>query len=143
MKVLIDTNVVIDALTDREPWAQAAQELLRMAAMGTVRCCVTASQVTDIFYLLGRGGLGAAAAKAALKKLAGVLTVVGVAPADVDDALASPMPDFEDALLACCAKRQKATYVVTRDAKGFQQSPVPALTPQALLDALGPNRAGA
>jgi len=137
MKVLIDTNVVIDALTARKPWADAAQALLRAAAMGKVQGHVTASQITDIFYLLRRGGLSAVDAKVALRKLVGVLTVVGISSGDVDAALDSTMPDFEDALLACCAERQRAEYVVTRNAKDFQQSPVPALAPQALLDKLG------
>jgi len=58
-----------------------------------------------------------------------VLTVVGVTSADVDNVLASPMTDFEDALLACCAMRLKALYIVTRDGNGFHQSPI-----QAFLD---------
>ena len=66
-----------------------------------------------------------------------VLIDANVIPADVQNALASDMPDFEDGLLACCAKRQNAKYIITRNEKDFEHSPVPALSPQIFLELTG------
>jgi len=133
MKVLIDTNVILDALLMRDQWAATAQELLRITAMDKVRGCVTASQTTDIFYILCRQGASEATGKAVIKTLIESVKVLDVTHADVQNALASDMPDYEDGLLAYCAKRQKVEYVITRNEADFAQSPVPALSPQAFL----------
>jgi len=135
MKVLIDTNVILDVLTGREPHVEHSAAFLRLC--GTrLTGCVAASQTTDIFYLLQREGMDAQAAKALVKKLTDNVKVVDINAADVQAALASDMTDYEDALLACCAKRQRASYIITRNEKDFKQSPSPALSPQAFLEQL-------
>ena len=134
MKVLIDTNIVLDALLDRTPWAATAQDVLRTAAMEKTKGYIAASQTTDIFYLLNRHGVDEATAKTIIKTLTESMKVSDVTPADVQNALASDMPDYEDALLAFCAKRQKAEYIITRNEKDFVQSPIPAISPQAFLE---------
>jgi len=136
MKVLIDTNVILDALMNRAPWAEAAQELLRVIAAGKIKGCIIASQTTNIFYLLHRQGMDEATVKTIIQKLSEAVSVVGVTPADVQEALTCPMPDYEDALLACCAKRQKAAFIITRNERDFKQSPVKALSPQAFIQQL-------
>ena len=138
MKVLIDTNVVMDALINREPWADAAQEILRAVAMEKIKGYIIASQTTDIFYLLCRQGADKATAKGIIETLMGSMMVMGVIPDDVNNALASDMLDYEDGLLACCAKRQKAEYIVTRNEKDFKESPVPAISPQTFLERFFP-----
>ena len=133
MKVLIDTNVILDVLTRREPHFAFSMAVLKLC--GTqVTGCVIASQTTDIFYLLRRFGKDAQSAKALINNLANNLKVLDSTAADVQNALASPMPDYEDALLACCARRQKAEYIITRNENDFQLSQVPALSPQVFLE---------
>jgi len=133
MKVLIDTNVILDVLTKREPHFEHSAAFLRLC--GTrITGCVAASQTTDIFYVLRREGVEAQAAVALLKKLTDNVKVVDTNAADVQAALASDMPDYEDALLACCANRQRAVCVVTRNEKDFALSPVRAISPKAFLE---------
>jgi len=133
MKVLIDTNVILDVLTRREPHFEQSAAFLRLC--GTrLTGCIAASQTTDIFYVLRREGMEARAAKALVKKLTDNVKVVDTNAADVQAALASDMPDYEDALLAYCAKRQRAACIVTRNEKDFKASPVSALSPQAFLE---------
>jgi len=133
MKVLIDTNVILDVLTRREPHFEQSAAFLRLC--GTrLTGCIAASQTTDIFYVLRREGIDAQAAKALVKKLTDNVKVVDTNAADVQAALASDMPDYEDALLACCAKRQRAACIVTRNEKDFKQSPVRVIAPQAFLE---------
>ena len=132
MKVLIDTNIILDVLTKRDPHYKFSSSFLKLC--GTrVTGCIAASQITDIFYILRRDGKNAVSAKNIVKKLTDNIKQVDVTAADVQNALASNMPDYEDALLAYCAKRQKADYVITRNEIDFKLSPVPALSPQQFL----------
>ena len=52
MRILADTNVIIDALTSREPWNKSAEEIFIMAANHTIEMYITASSATDIYYLI-------------------------------------------------------------------------------------------
>jgi predicted nucleic acid-binding protein len=132
MKALIDTNVILDVMTGREPHYEYSAAFLKLC--GTrITGLMSASQTTDIFYLLRREGKDAQSAKEIISKLADNVKIVDVTAVDVKNALASDMPDYEDALLAFCGKRRKADYIVTRNEKDFRQSPVPALSPQAFL----------
>jgi len=135
MKVLIDTNVILDVLHRREPHYGYSSAILKLCGM-QITGCITASQTTDIFYLLRRFGKDAEASKAHIKKLYDNLTVLDITAVDVQNALALEMADYEDALLACCARRYKAAYIVTRNEKDFQLSPVPALSPQMFLNSI-------
>ena len=133
MKVLIDTNVILDVLFQREPHFGHSAALLRLCG-GGLTGRIAASQTTDIFYLLGREGMDSQVAKGIIKALVANIKVVDINTTDVQAALASDMPDYEDALLACCAKRQHAAYIITRNEKDFKHSPIPALSPQAFLE---------
>jgi len=94
---------------------------------------ITASQTTDIFYLLRREKKSAAEAKAIIQKLVDNLTVADVTVADVKNALVSEIDDYEDALLAFCGKRRKADYIITRNDRDFKNSPIKAVTPEWLI----------
>ena len=133
MKALIDTNVILDALITRDPWAAAAQEILRTAAMDKFKGFITASQTTDIFYYLRRYGADVSTSKKIIKKLTASVKISDILPADVENALDSDMSDYEDGLLAYCAKRQKTDFIITRNKKDFVKSPVPAISPDEFL----------
>ena len=133
MKVLIDTNVILDVLTKREPHFKHSASFLRLCGRQVIGCII-ASQTTDIFYLLRRAGKGMQPAKDIIKKLTCNVRVLGITAADVQNALTADMPDYEDALLACCAKRQKMDYIITRNEKDFSQAQVPALSPHMFLE---------
>jgi len=132
MKILIDTNVILDVLVKRKPYAGESVSFLKLCGH-QITGCIATSQTTDIFYLLRRYGKDSDEAKDVIKKLSKNIKVLDVTAADVDNALASLMPDYEDALLACLAKRQKAKYIVTRNEKDFRQSPVQAVSPSLFL----------
>jgi predicted nucleic acid-binding protein len=132
MKVFIDTNVIIDVLTNREPHVDRSAAFLKLCGTG-VTGCITASQTTDIYYLLRRYGKDAVTARKIVKRLTDTVTVTDVTAKDVSAAFSLPMPDYEDALLAQCAKGTRADYLVTRNGKDFQASPVPALSPEEFV----------
>jgi predicted nucleic acid-binding protein len=133
MNVLIDTNVVLDVLGNREPFVQHSEAVLTLAAQNRIAAAITANTVTDIYYLLRKHLSDNEAVKTALMGLLELLDVIEVTKADCLKAFDLPMGDYEDALLACCAKRRDAEYIVTRNPKDFVNSPVEAITPGDFL----------
>lgn len=136
MKFLIDTNIILDALMKREPWFTAAEAVLLAVAEEKIEGCITASTVTDLYYLLHKHLRDKEKTKQALLGLMEIVGVADVTGADCEKAFELPMPDYEDALLAHCAKRHKADGIVTRNTKHFEGSPVKAFTPDELLKSL-------
>lgn len=133
MKALIDTNVILDVFTGRQPHYDASAAFLKLCGR-TVTGIVIASQTTDIFYLLRREGKDIADVKLVIQKLIDNIKVADVTVKDVRNALESDMPDYEDALLAFCGKRLNADYIVTRNETDFAKSPIPALSPQVFVE---------
>ena len=134
MKVMIDTNVVLDVLLKREPFFQASYEVMKRSALEQAEGFISATAATDIFYLLRKVLKDKQAAKDSLEKL---MHLVGFADAlgeDVNAAIASNMTDFEDALVSAIAARCRMDYIITRNTRDFRESPVKAITPQELLN---------
>ena len=136
MKLLIGTNIILDALMKREPWVESAAALLFAVAEQKMQGCITASTFTDIYYLLRKRIGSKEQAKQALLDLVAVLDVLDVSGTDCERAFELPMPDYEDALLAYCGKRHKVDYIVTRNLKHFKASPVKAVCPEEILKRL-------
>jgi len=137
MRILIDTNIILDALMERMPWARAAQDVLLAVAGDKAEGCITASSFTDIYYILRKHLKDKEQLKQMLLGLMSVIKVLDVNGADCEKAFYLPMTDYEDALLAYCAKRHKADYIVTRNEKHFAGSPVKAISPGDFLSAVG------
>lgn len=136
MNVLIDTNVIMDVLGKREPFVQDSAAILMLAAKGKLTASITANTVTDIYYLTKKYLLNHEAVKNALLSLFDILEVVDVTKVDCIKAFDLQMNDFEDALLAHCAKRVKADYIITRNVKDFKNSPVKTIAPKDFLSLL-------
>jgi predicted nucleic acid-binding protein len=133
MKILLDTNIIMDALQERQPFDAEAKELLRRAQGGGLTCCFTANAATDIFYLYSKAR-GVRSAKSALDFLLNAYGVVCVTQKDCLAALALPTDDFEDALCAVCAKKAEVDYIVTRDDDFLRRDlPVKTINPKELL----------
>jgi predicted nucleic acid-binding protein len=133
MNVLIDTNVVLDAMLSRSPFAEAAQKLFIMAAEEEINGYVTASSITDIYYLLNRHLHDNERCRQEIFKLIKIFGILDVTGSDCEKALELPMADYEDALLAACARRGKMECIITRNVKDFGGSPVRAVLPDDFL----------
>ncbi len=134
-RVLLDVNVVLDILLDRKPHVEASARVWAAIEKGKAEGFLAAHGVTIIHYLLRRER-GAAVARRILET---ILRVVGVAPVDgevIRRALELSWPDFEDAVAAAAAEASHCDALITRDPKGFPQSPVPVLAPEAAAAAL-------
>lgn len=118
---------------ERTPFDIDAKEILIRSQNGEITCLFTANAVTDIFYLYSKAR-NTQTAKAALDFLLTRYNVITVTREDCINALALPIDDFEDALVAVCAQKVDADHIVTRDDKFLRDnSPVKIITPKALV----------
>jgi predicted nucleic acid-binding protein len=114
MKVLVDNNVVLDAIVSREPFREAAESLILKVGTNELNGCITASSTTDIFYILKKMS-GTAKAKQSLFWLFSTFDILAVDEMLCRQALALPLNDFEDALLVACALRAGVDAIISRD----------------------------
>ena len=133
MRILIDTNVILDILQKREPFFADSYRVLREVIESDTECLISASSATDIFYMLRKSLGSAQAAKDQLEQLAQLVTFADVQGMDIHTALMRAMPDFEDAVVDAVAERSGASYIVTRNIKDFADSAVPAILPADFL----------
>ena len=132
LNVTIDTNIILDALLKREPWHTAAEKIILLSASKKITASITASTVTDIYYIISRK-IGKAQARETIVNISKLLDFTAVDRSDCLKALASDVEDFEDALLSVCAVKAKSKYIVTRNEKDFAVSKVSAITPDEFL----------
>lgn len=134
MRAVIDNNVIIDALKPDPQFEESAQQVLRLASVKAIDGFVSANSLTDIFYVL-RKEHGADKAKVMVQKLILILDIIGIDSIDCISALSLPMNDFEDALIAVCADKIKADFIVTRDKRFIkEETAVKAITPEQLIE---------
>jgi len=107
---------------------------MRAAAGEKIEGCITASTLTDIYYILRKHLRDEEKTKRTLVGLLSIINVLDVTGKDCEEALKLPMTDYEDALLAYCAKRHMVDNIITRDGKHFNGSPVKALSPEDFLE---------
>lgn len=132
MRLLFDTNVLLDVLLEREPFAEPAAALLSEVESGKLSGFVCATTVTTIHYLATKV-VGRARAKSEIRKLLSIVEVAGVNRGVLEEALESKVEDFEDAVLCAAARQASAQAVVTRDPRGFKGSVLPVYSPQEAL----------
>ena len=132
MKILVDTNVVLDVLLDRQPFSDPAVRLFSLIENSVVEAFLCATTVTTVDYLLNQS-LSNAEARDALRRLLELFEIAPVNRPVIEEALRSRMADFEDAVLAHSANLVGASVVVTRNTKDFKYSPVTALDSVEML----------
>ena len=131
MRVLIDTNVVLDFVLNRVPFADDAATLFQHIERQTFSAVVSASAVTDIFYLLNKEKVDAIAF---LKDFLLAVDVLGVDKTIIMYALYSGWTDFEDAVQAQVAIENDIDALITRNTKDYNKlKEIQVLTPAGLL----------
>ena len=134
MKILVDTNVIIDALTGREPYREDAEQIFIFSANQTADMYITASSATDIYYLVRKYLHNTEQAKSVMSKLYELFYILDVTAKDCKEALLSDMNDYEDAVISCCAAHNHMDYIVTRNIKDYEKSKIQAILPEVFLN---------
>ena len=118
MTVLLDTNVIMDALQERQPFDEEAKEILLRAQNAEFTCFFTDNAATDIFYIYSKAR-DLKSARQVLDFLLATYRIVSAAHEDCVNAMAIPIGDFEDALVSACAKKAGADWNTLPPAGGW------------------------
>lgn len=139
MRWLLDTDVLLDVLADREPWAGHSAGVLAHVERGRATGYAAAHAVTTLHYLLATRRDG----RTARRKTRLLLRLLEVVPVDEDrllQALDLPVSDYEDAVQVACAEKVGADVIVTRNAADFRGTDLAVRSPSELLARLGDDR---
>ena len=128
MKVLLDTNVLIDYFSKREPYYQDAYRLRIMHEFGDAELWAAIQSFSDIAYILRKDANTEALQNAFMNSLA-FLHVCSLDQNSLEAACKEKWLDFEDCLIEQCSRRIKAEFILTRDASGFSRSTATVLSP--------------
>ena len=135
-RLFLDTNVLIDVLRRRTGFWQEAMMALSLAKEGQVIASITALSLSDISYVLRKGG--ADEMLSFFTELRLCIDVASLGKEEVDRALADPLADFEDTLQWVAATSWKATHLITRNEKDFPKGgALKVMSPMTYLQSRG------
>ena len=135
MRVLFDTNVVLDVLLERHPFSETAAAILSRVEKGEVVGFLCATTITTIYYLVSKA-TSRNKANECIKKL---LTLFEIAAANrpvLETARDLNFKDFEDAIIYASALHSGCNCVVTRNIKDFSRTEIPVFSPEEFLKIL-------
>ena len=134
MKLLIDTNVVLDVLLRREPFFRTAAEVLNLTQRDEVREYVSASAITDIYYIANKQMKDRDAVRDLLKRLLMVVSVAAVSEREIQNALNLAWGDFEDSVQYSVALLNEMDGIVTRNPSDYQETNMRIWLPEQALE---------
>ena len=136
MRLLVDTNIIIDCLRKRQPYADAARLLIALGKLGELELWLSPTQMGDAYYLLSDGGKKILAPQVheELRRLREATRICYFGEQEIDEALRLEWPDFEDALVYEAARAVKADVLITRNKKDFEKSAIPVFDCAGFFD---------
>jgi len=139
MRVFIDVNVIIDVLVQREPFYSDSYKIIQLGLNGEFETLMSAGSFNNVYYVVKKGIKDAGIAREKIFLLSNMVKICKSTPEDITQAIILFIPDFEDAIIAAAAKREKADYIITRDEADFKNSPVPAINPSQFIKQFFPS----
>jgi predicted nucleic acid-binding protein len=135
VKVLIDTNIVLDLILEREPFIEAAIALFEQIEQGKLESYIAATTITNIFYII-RKMKGREVALAAIHRLLTGLQFCTVDRQTVETAFSLDLTDFEDSIQLACATIAQLDAIITRDHQDFMNSNIPVYSSTEIINQL-------
>lgn len=136
MKLLIDTNVVLDVLLKREPFCETAVNVLNLAKRNDVQEFISASAITDIYYISCRQLKNKGQVRGMLKNLLTIVSVAGVTEQEISNALGLEWNDFEDSVQYSVALLQEMDGIITRNPADYKASEIQVWLPEQALSVI-------
>lgn len=132
LRILVDTNILLDYLLEREHYGDMARTILKLCQKKKLFGCIAAHSVTNIFYIL-RKDFSIEERRGILLNICKIFRVEGIDIQKLQSALVNEeFNDFEDCLQAECAKSFQADYIVTRNLEDFKNSDIPCIGPEEM-----------
>lgn len=130
--VYVDSDVILDVLIDRDPFNFDANQVFAYAETGRFKLSTSPLCIANAHYVVAKK-IGNANSKTLLTTVLKLITVVDIPALVVQNAFASKVTDFEDALQVETAIHSGADIIVTRNIKDFRHSSIPVLTPSQFI----------
>ena len=134
-KILIDTNVILDIALKREPYYKKSSELIRVIERKQIPSFITATTITDIYYIAKKTKSHETAIEF-IKNLLQLIDIAGVEKQIILNALNSDIKDFEDAIQENAAKEYNIEIIITRNEGDFVNSSLTIYSPEKYLETL-------
>ena len=134
MNVLIDTNIVLDILLQREPYYENAVSISILSEKGYISSFISASAVTDVFYIAKKELKNIDIVCELLKNILSIIHIASVTENSIHEALDLEWDDFEDAVQYISGKNVSADYIITRNPKDFNNSLINIISPEEFLN---------
>jgi predicted nucleic acid-binding protein len=131
-KLFVDTDVVLDLLSARQPHYKFAAELFSLADIESVRLYVSSLTFANVHYVLSKQ-LSASESRKLLLRFKTLVTVLPINDKIIELALSSSFADFEDAIQFYAAIENNVSILLTRNLKDFKKATIPVMTPQQYL----------
>lgn len=135
MRILFDTNIILDIALNRNPYFIESSQAFRSIDRKNVQGYSSANTITDIYYIAKRQ-VGHDTAISFIIELISIVDIVGIDKAIIIDAVNLDFKDFEDAIQAASAEFAGIDYILTRNLSDFTLSQVPAISPSEFLSKL-------
>ena len=133
MKILIDTNVMMDVLFARDPFLADSITVLHMCEEDFAEAVVTSKTLMDVYYFLRKYLKSEKEARKVIRKIMSMVTVCDIKTEYLEDAFAAGNDDYEDAVQASCAKAEGCSMIISRDKKHYEGVGVKCLTPSEFV----------
>ena len=130
MRLLLDTNVILDILLERADFYNDALDMMEKAISKGDHLYLSSSVATDIYYIVRRNRKSKERALQCIKAISSILTFAEVNESTILSATLSKIDDYEDAVVDMVAKSVNADFIVTRNVKHFKYSKNKAITPK-------------
>ncbi|MEG6615177.1 PIN domain-containing protein [Peptococcaceae bacterium 1198_IL3148] len=127
---------MLDVLLAREPHFKDSVKVLEMVEIGEAKGYITANSITDIAYIIKRGGFSTDRIIEIIKHIMQILGVTSLTKTDILKALELGYKDLEDAIQTQCAKKIRAEYIITRNKRGFLDKSIKVCSPTEFIKEL-------
>jgi len=134
-RILLDTNVALDFYLKEPPFFEAADRIFQAIRSRKIVACISASVVTDLYYILGRR-VNEKFAREVVEIVYATFRILTVDRRTIREALDAPMADFEDAVQTVTVRKIGVNTVVTRDKTDFHDSGLRVCSPEEFLETL-------
>lgn len=135
-KVFLDTNVIIDHLTDRQPFANDSSILFDLNEKGQLKIYISALSINTVYYV-SRKLIGEKQTLIMIDKLIEDLEILGTTKDEIRKALQTDFKDFEDAIqYATALAANEIEAIITRNTKDYRKSTIAVFTPKIFLSQL-------
>lgn len=136
MRLLLDTDVVLDFLLARGPFAISARNLFELNAQKKVEACISTITPVNIFYV-ARKLLSREVRFKMLRELFSQVEVCSVSQEDLARALDLGFLDYEDAAQHACAEAAGVDAIITRNLKDYVNASLQVYSPPSFLENFG------